>query len=68
MEIEGHPTQDLIEELERRGALRVAGSTAGPQADTLRFLEERLGTANGVWLFLPQQAFMTGFDDESFFG
>ncbi|MGH2787314.1 MAG: hypothetical protein ACRDJV_05310 [Actinomycetota bacterium] len=68
MEIEGHPTQDLLEELERRGGLRVAGSTAGPQADALRFLEERLGAAAGIWLFLPRQAFMTGFDDESFSG
>jgi hypothetical protein len=65
MEIEGHPTQDLMEELERRGALRVAGSTAGPNADALRFLGERLGDASGIWLFLSRQAFMTGFDDES---
>jgi hypothetical protein len=65
MEIEGHPTQDLMEELERRGALRVAGSTAGPSADALRFLEERLGNASGIWLFLSQQTFLTGFDDET---
>jgi hypothetical protein len=63
MEIDGHPTQDLIEELERRGALRVEGSSAGPHADTLRFLAERLGDAPGLWLFLPEQTFMTGFDE-----
>jgi hypothetical protein len=63
MEIDGHPTQDLIEELERRGALRVEGTSSGPQADTTRFLEERLGEAPGFWLFLPEQAFLTGFDD-----
>jgi hypothetical protein len=67
MEIDGHPTQDLLEELERRGAFRVAGTTAGPNADALRFLEERLGTESGIWLFLSRQAFMTGFDDENQF-
>jgi hypothetical protein len=63
MEIEGHPTQDLIEELERRGALRVEGSSAGPHADTLRFLAERIGDAAGLWVFVPEQTFMTGFDE-----
>lgn len=63
MEIEGHPTQDLIEELERRGAIRLAGTTAGPQSDTLLFLTERLGDIPGVWMFLPRETFMTGLDD-----
>ena len=63
MEIEGHPTQDLIEELERRGAMRMAGSTTGPDSDTVLFVVERLGEAPGVWMFLPRQAFMTGLDD-----
>jgi hypothetical protein len=63
MEIEGHPTQDLIEELERRGALRVDGSIEGPNPEAVRFAAERVGDVNGFWLFLPRQAFMTGFDD-----
>lgn len=63
MEIEGHPTQDLIEELERRGALRVTGSTAGPHADSLRFLGERMGDVPGFWLFLPYETFLTGVDE-----
>ena len=63
MEIEGHPTQDLIEELERRGAMRMAGSATGPDSDTLVFVAERLGEAPGVWMFLPRQTFMTGLDD-----
>lgn len=63
MEIEGHPTQDLIEELERRGALRIGGSVAGPSPDTLRFVAERVGDGvEGFWLFLPLQTFNTGFD------
>ena len=63
MEIEGHPTQDLVEELERRGALRVGGTTAGPHADALRFIEERIGERKGFWMFLPQETFLTGVDE-----
>lgn len=63
MEIEGHPTQDLIEELERRGALRVDGSSAGPHPDALLFVNERVVDDPGFWLFLPTQTFLTGFDD-----
>ena len=63
MEIEGHPTQDLLEELERRGAIRVAGTAGGPRVDTLKFLTEQAGDAPGIWLFLPREAFQTGLDD-----
>jgi hypothetical protein len=63
MEIEGHPTQDLVEELQRRGALRADGTTAGPSSDAIRFLQERIGDERGFWMFLPQQAFFTGVDE-----
>ena len=63
MEIEGHPTQDLVEELERRGALRVDGGSTGPQADALRFVQERAGEQRGFWMFLPQATFFTGVDE-----
>jgi len=66
MEIDGHPTQDLIEELERRGALRIDGGLAGPNPDTLRFVIERAvasGASEGFWLFVPVQTFQTGFDE-----
>jgi hypothetical protein len=63
MEIDGHPTEDLIEELEQRGALRMRGASSGPQTDALRFVTERLGDVPGVWLFLPSQTFLTGFDE-----
>ena len=63
MEIDGHPTQDLVEELERRGALRVDGGSNGPRVDALRFLTEKIGDASGFWLFLPQETFRTGMDD-----
>jgi hypothetical protein len=62
MEIDGHPTQDLVEELERRGAQRAPGSSAGPRVDSLRFLNE-MGEREGFWLFLPGETFQTGLDD-----
>ncbi len=63
MEIDGHPTQDLIEELERRGALRIDGSGAGPNVQALRFVADQLGDMAGFWLFLPYQTFLTGVDE-----
>jgi hypothetical protein len=64
MEIEGHPTQDLVEELERRGGLRAEGTSSGPRIDSLRFLNERTGgDSPGLWLFLPTTAFQTEIDD-----
>lgn len=63
MEIEGHPTQDLIEELERRGALRIDGSSSGPHAESVRFVADRMGDVAGFWLFLPYETFMTGVDE-----
>jgi hypothetical protein len=63
MEIDGHPTQDLIEELERRGGLRIVGTSEGPNADALRFVSESVGAVGGLWMFLPQEAFETGFDE-----
>jgi hypothetical protein len=64
VEIDGHPTQDMIEELEQRGAVRVDGTTAGPRVDSLRFLTEQYPQEEaGVWLFLPRRAFDTGVDE-----
>ncbi|MEA2507914.1 MAG: hypothetical protein QOH48_2532 [Actinomycetota bacterium] len=63
MEIEGHPTGDLIEELERRGGVRVAGTSSGPDVNSLRFVSERFDDASGFWMFLPNQAYLTGMDD-----
>lgn len=63
MEIEGHPTQDLLEELERRGAVRITGSTSGPREETTAFLIERFGETDGMWLFVPPETFLTGLDD-----
>jgi len=63
MEIEGHPTQDIVEELERRGALRADGSSSGPRVDALRFITEKAGEVAGTWVFLPPEAYETGLDE-----
>ena len=63
MEIDGHPTQDLIEELERRGAIRVDGTSVGPSPDAVRFVAERTGEVTGSWLFVPPRTFYTGVDE-----
>ena len=63
MEIEGHPTQDLVEELTRRGAIRAEGTTAGPEADALRFITENMPDGRGFWMFLPRETFFTGMDE-----
>jgi hypothetical protein len=63
MEIEGHPSQDIVEELERRGALKIDGSTQGPNEEAVRFLTERAADVPGFWMFLPREAFQTGFDE-----
>jgi hypothetical protein len=63
MEIDGHPTQDILDELARRGAVRVDGSSSGPNADGVRFITENLGDLSGFWLFLPREVFNTGMDE-----
>jgi hypothetical protein len=63
MEIDGHPTQDLVDELVRRGATRADGTSSGPHVEALRFVAERHADATGFWLFLPAQTFMTGMDE-----
>lgn len=63
MEIEGHPTQDLLEELEARGAIRLRGTSTGPNEEAVRFISERLPDTTGYWMFLPSETFMTGVDD-----
>ncbi|MDQ3878463.1 MAG: hypothetical protein M3290_08975 [Actinomycetota bacterium] len=63
MEIDGHPTQDLVDELIRRGGLRAEGTASGPRVESLRFIAERLDDASGFWLFLPFETFDTGLDE-----
>ena len=63
MEIEGHPTQDLVDELNRRGAIRADGTSHGPNPEALRFIADNMGDARGFWMFLPRETFITGMDE-----
>jgi hypothetical protein len=64
MELEGHPTQDLIEELARRGA--EVSPIANTEAGTAFASEmtKKRPDDRGLWLFIPAEAFETGLDDE----
>lgn len=63
MELEGHPTQDLVDELQQRGGLLYQGTDAGPDSGALELARHRKERERGVWLFLPVQAYDTGLDD-----
>ena len=59
MELSGHPTQDLVEELVERGAVVVETGPDGPDPDSVAGLVP----GAGHWLWLPEQAFDTGVDE-----
>ena len=61
MELSGHPTQDLIDELVSRGAIIVDGNRGGPDNAAV----ERLPAVSGGWLFVPDSVWDTGFDDRA---
>ena len=63
MEMEGHPTQDIVEELTRRGAIRADGTSSGPNIEALRFIADAMSGARGFWLFLPTETYDTGMDE-----
>lgn len=63
MELDGHPTHDLVEELQRRGARPYPGTSTGPAPEHLKFETRRGASENGLWLFLPPGTYDTGFDD-----
>lgn len=58
MELEGHPTHDLVEELTRRGATATPGSRIGPDEPLRDRSSER-----GLWLFVPRTAYETEIDE-----
>ncbi len=63
MELEGHPTHDIVTELERRGALWIRGSSSGPDPDDVGALARAAPGLTGSWLFLPEVVWATGMDD-----
>lgn len=63
MEMEGHPTQDLVDELTRRGAIRAEGTGLGPDPEAMAFISNTFGDARGFWMFLPRETYLTGMDE-----
>ena len=63
MEMEGHPTQDLVDELTRRGAVRADGTGRGPDQAALAFISDTFEDARGFWMFLPRETYLTGMDE-----
>ena len=63
MELEGHPTQDIVVELLRRGALEYEGTATGPSKEQLRFAQHGRSGEPGRWLFLPKTAYENGFEE-----
>lgn len=63
METEGHPTQDLVDELKRRGAALFPGSSGGPGPESLVLAAGRAEDLPGFWLFVPVTAWETEIDE-----
>ena len=60
MEIDGHPTQDIVDELLRRGSRMHLGNSLGPQSTEV---SGELTIEKGLWLFLPEKAYETDIDE-----
>lgn len=63
MELDGHPTHDLVGELENRGAVMYPGTGRGPDHRYLETQPVPDPTGRGQWLFLPPSVYNTGFDE-----
>jgi hypothetical protein len=59
MEIDGHPTQDIVEELARRGALVVPGDSSGPDLSSAGTLPQ----GRGFWMYVSDQTYDTEIDE-----
>ncbi|HEX2054182.1 MAG TPA: hypothetical protein VHJ78_10725 [Actinomycetota bacterium] len=60
MEIDGHPTQDLVDELVRRGAVTLPGDSSGP--DSAR-AAARLPKLSGFWIYVSSEVYDTEIDE-----
>jgi hypothetical protein len=63
MELDGHPTHDLVGELEARGASLYQGTGAGPDPWALELQPPLDPFQRGLWLYLPPEVYNTGFDE-----
>jgi len=60
METDGHPTQDLVDELVRRGAVAVPGDSSGPHADAVA---KKVPQGSGFWMYVSSEAYDTEIDE-----
>jgi hypothetical protein len=63
MELDGHPTHDLVGELQARGASLYQGTGAGPHLLTMELQPPLDPDERGLWLYLPPVVYDTGFDE-----
>jgi hypothetical protein len=60
MELDGHPTQDLVDELTRRGAVAVRGDAAGPDPDAVG---GAVPSVPGFWMYVSEETYDTEIDE-----
>lgn len=63
MELDGHPTADLVGELQQRGGYLYQGTGRGPDPRLQELQPLPDPDELGLWLYLPPQVYNTGFDD-----
>ena len=60
MEIEGHPTQDLVDELVRRGAETIPGNDSGPERAAAA---GRVSPQGGFWIYVSSEVYDSEIDE-----
>lgn len=63
MELDGHPTHDLVGELLARGGHLYQGTARGPDPRRQDLQPALDPNEVGLWLYLPPGAYNTGFDE-----
>ena len=63
MELDGHPTHDLVDELQVRGAILYPGTGAGPNRRYQEMQPPADPDERALWLYLPPEVYDTGFDE-----
>ena len=63
MELDGHPTHDLVGELQTRGAFLYPGTGTGPDRRYQDLQPPPDPDERGLWLYLPPEVYDTGFDE-----
>lgn len=64
MELDGHPTQDIINELQRRGCTLYPGTDLGPDQNEVDKIGRSTSSRKIYWMLIPSEAFETGLDED----